>query len=110
MATTSVLITFIGPEGAGFADYMPGALAFHLRPGARALILQARGGLDVVAALASGASHVTAVEPSEFAVEAIPLADPRAQFVVEDARSFVRRSRETFDVVQLAIVLHPIAR
>lgn len=96
-------IPFIGAEGAGFADYMPGALAFRLRPGARALILQVRGGLDVIAALASGASHVTAVEPNEIALEAIPLADPRAQFVVEDARSFVRRSRETFDVVQLAL-------
>jgi spermidine synthase len=102
-------ITLAGPEGAGFADYMPGAVAFHLRPGARVLILQARGGLDVIAARACGASHVTAVEPNEIAVEAmslaeaIPLADPRAQFVVEDARSFVRRSRETFDVVQLAL-------
>ena len=96
-------LTFIGADGAGFADYMPGALAYRLRPGSHALILEARGGLDVLAALASGADRVTAVEPNEIAVEATQIADPRAQFVVEDARSFIRRSRETFDVVQLAL-------
>jgi len=98
-------VTFIGAEGAGFADYMPGALAYRLRPSAHALILQARGGLDVVAALASGASRVIAVEPNEIAVEATHITDPRVQLVVEDARSFIaqRPSRETFDVVQLAL-------
>jgi hypothetical protein len=98
-------ITFVGADGAGFADYMPGALAYQLRPGARALILEARGGLDVIAALASGASRVTAVEPNEIAVEAAQIVDPRVQWVVEDARSFVaqRDSREMFEVVQLAL-------
>ncbi len=98
-------ITFVGAEGAEFADYMPGALAYQLRPGAHALILEARGGLDVMAALASGASRVTAVEPNEIAVEAAQIADPRARWVVEDARSFVarRESRETFEVIQLAL-------
>ncbi len=98
-------ITFIGAEGAEFAGYMPGALAYQLRPGAHALILEARGGLDVMAALASGAFRVTAVEPNEIAVEAAQMADPRVQWVIEDARSFVARrdSRETFEVVQLAL-------
>jgi hypothetical protein len=86
-------------ESAGFADYLPGA---------RALVLESRGGLDVVSALASGASRVIAVEPNEIAVEAVQRetefgADPRARFVVEEARSFIRRSRETFDVVQFSL-------
>jgi len=101
-------ITFASPEGAGFADYMPGALAYRLRPGAHALILETRGGLDVIAARACGADHVTAVEPNEIAVEEVRRAtglgaDPLVQFVVEDARSFTQRSREMFDVVQLAL-------
>jgi len=37
-------ITFIGAKGAEFAGYMPAALAYQLRPGAHALILEARGG------------------------------------------------------------------
>jgi hypothetical protein len=101
-------ITLVEKANVGFADYMPGALAYRLEPGARALILEARGGLDVIAALAGGARHVTAVEPNEIAVEAVRRAtqldsDPRVRFVVEDARSFTRRSRETFDVVQLSL-------
>jgi hypothetical protein len=83
-------------------------LAYRLRPGARALVLESRGGLDVVSALASGASRVVAVEPNKIAVEAVQRetefgADPRARFVVEEARSFIRRSRETFDVVQFSL-------
>jgi len=101
-------ITFVGKDDAGFAGYMPGALAYRLRAGADVLILQARGGLDVLVALANGARHVTAVEPNEIAVEAVRNAtrfdaDPRVQFVTDDARSFLRRSRETFDVVQLSL-------
>ena len=91
-----------------FAGYMPGALAYRVRPGARALILEARGGLDVVVARASGASDVTAVEPNEIAVDAVqrasPLgADPRVHFIIEEARSLVRRTDQTFDVVQLSL-------
>jgi len=101
-------ITLVTTEGAGFADYMPGALAYRLRPGAHALILEARGGLDVNVALANGASHVMAVEPNEIAVKTAQRMttlgnDLRAQFAIEDARSFVRRSREMFDVVQLSL-------
>jgi len=102
-------VTFVASgESADFADYLPGALAYRLRPGAHALVLESRGGLDVVSALAGGASRVVAVEPNEIAVEVVQRetefgADPRARFVVEEARSFIRRSRETFDVVQLSL-------
>ncbi len=101
-------ITFAASQEAGWADYMPGALAYRLRPGAATLILEARGGLDVSVAVAGRASHVTAVEPNEIAVEAVRQATrldsgSRAQFVIEDARSFIRRSRETFDVIQLSL-------
>jgi hypothetical protein len=101
-------ITFAASQGAGFADFMPGALAFRLRPGARTLVLEARGGLDAVVALASGASHVTVVEPSEIAVEAVSRAtqleaDPRVRIVVQDGRGFAGRTHATFDVVQLSL-------
>ena len=101
-------ITFALSGDTSFADYMPAALAFRLRPGARALILEARGGQDVIAALANGARHVTAVEPNEIAVDAVQRAalfgaDPRVRLIVEEVRSYVCRSRETFDVVQLSL-------
>jgi hypothetical protein len=53
---------------------------------------------------------VSAVESNEIAIEAVRSAtklntDPRVQFAVEDARSFVARgrSRETFDIIQLSL-------
>ena len=103
-------VTLVTMEGTSFADYMAGALAYRLRPGARALILESRGGLDMIVARACGADSVVAVEPNEIAVEAAQHAapfgdDPRVQFAVEEARSFAarERSRETFDVVQLSL-------
>ena len=101
-------ITYSTPNTQGFANYMPGSVAYCLRPGASALILGTRGGLDVVAALANGAAHVTAVEPSVIAVDAADDAtslpdDPRVQYIVEDTRAFVQRSTGSFDIVQLAL-------
>ena len=101
-------VTYLTPETAGFAEYLPGAVAHRLRPNATTLVLGARGGLDVVAALANGAARVTAVESNEIAVEAVhdatgELDDPRVQYVVEDSRAFVQRTVDTFDIVQLAL-------
>jgi hypothetical protein len=104
-------ITYADAGTAEFAGYMPGSLPYLLQPTARALVLGTRGGLDVVVALASGAGDVTAVEPSEIAVEAVKLAtdlddNSKVRFVIDEPRSFVRRSGQTFDVVQLALT-HP---
>ncbi len=95
-----------------FADYMPGAIAFRLRPQADALILEPRGGLDVFISLALGARRVTAVEINPLIVEAAgPIYTvPRVQVVVESDRSYLRRSRESYDVVvfSLANSYHPV--
>jgi len=101
-------LTVTGPGTWDFAGYMPGSLAYRLRPGARALILEARGGSDVGVALANQASQVTAVEPNAMAVEAVrevtPLdMDVRVHWIADDARSFVRRSQDQFDVIQLSL-------
>lgn len=100
-------ITYTEVQAAGFAPYMPAALAYQLRPGAEALILGARGGLDVLVALATGAADVTAVEPNEIAIDAVRRAGVfdgvRVHFVIEESRAFVRRSEQTFDVIQLPL-------
>jgi hypothetical protein len=101
-----------GKEWAGFADNLPVALPYRLRPGGRALILEPRGGLDLLVALQEGASEVTAVESLPAAVAAARAVtgsgqnvydDPRVTVIVEHGRSYVRRSRERFDVVQVSL-------
>lgn len=95
-----------------WADYLPAAAAFRLRPDANALVLEPRGGLDVTAALALGARRVTAVEMNPLIVEAAGAVyrDPRVQVAQETDRSYTRRSSETFDVVVLSLVsgYHPV--
>lgn len=94
-----------------FADYLPSAIAFQLRPQAGALILEPRGGLDVLTALTLGARDVTAVEVNPLIVEAAPVyADPRVRVVIESDRSYLRRASERYDVILLSLAssYHPV--
>jgi hypothetical protein len=99
-------------QALGFAAYMPGAVAFELRPQAEALVLEPRGGLDIVVALALGAGEVTAVEVNPLVVEAAgpTYADRRVRTVVEASRSYLRRGTEAFDVIVLSLTssYHPV--
>ena len=77
-----------------FTAYLPVALPYQLRPGGRALVLEPRGGLDVGVALSQGAASVVAVESNPLLVEAAGgvYNDERVQVVVEEGRSYARRS------------------
>ncbi len=98
--------------GLDFTAYLPSALAFQLHPEANTLILEPRGGLDVLVALSEGARRVTAVEYNPLIVEAAAhvYEDPRVEVVVEANRSYLQRSGESFDVVMLSLVTtyHPV--
>ncbi len=93
--------------------YLPAALPYVLRPGASALIIEPRGGMDILAALYSGASSVLALESNPLVVKAVrelggvcgPVAydDPRATVVTEEPRSYLQRSAERFDVIVLSL-------
>jgi hypothetical protein len=95
-----------------FYTYLPGAIAYRLRPQATALVLEPRGGLDVLTALSLGAGHITAVEANPLIVEAARhnYTDPRLQVVLESDRSYIHRSKEKFDVVALSLAssYHPV--
>lgn len=79
------------------------------------LIIGPGGGRDVLFALAAGATKVTGVEVNPIIANAIMKGaykeasgglylDPRVTVVVDDGRSFVRRSDEKYDVVQASLV------
>jgi hypothetical protein len=78
------------------------------------LVIGPGGGRDVLAALASGAPHVTAVEVNPAVVEAVrgPFADfaghlydrPDVTMAVDDARGYITRSPERYDVIQASLI------
>jgi hypothetical protein len=95
-----------------FTDCLLTALPYRLRPDARALALEPRGGFDVLIALAEGAKMITAVESNPLIVEAVraqgewPASlydDPRVTVVVEEGRAYARRVREQYNVVMLSL-------
>ena len=103
-----------GSERQGLLAHGPG-LPYVLRPGAKTLIIGPGGGYDVARCLASGSHDVTGVEINPIIAttimrERLPELSQRLYFrpevrmAVEDGRSFVRRSREKYQVVQATLV------
>ena len=95
-----------------FTDCLLTALPYRLRPGARTLVLEPRGGFDVLVALAEGAQAVTAVEANPLIVEAVRARgewagdlydDPRVTVALEEGRAYARRVQEQYDVVMLSL-------
>ncbi len=96
----------------GFTAYLPQSAAFLLQPGAQALILEPRGGMDILVALHQGASEVVAVEVNPLVIEAAQLVytQPKVTVYTEDQRSFTRRTAQRFDVILLTLTssFHPV--
>ncbi len=88
-----------------YLDYLPVALPYRLRAGGRALILEPRGGQSVLVALSEGAGPVVAVESNPLLVASAGSVyqDERVEVVSEEARHYVRRSEELYDVIHLAL-------
>lgn len=88
-----------------FTGYLPVALAYRLRPGAQAVVIEPRGGLDVMIALQQGSNSVVALESNPLLVEAAGdiYRDGRVLVVEGLGRSHLRQSAEAFDVIHLAL-------
>jgi spermidine synthase len=95
-----------------FTDCLLTALPYRLRPEPRVLVLEPRGGFDVLVALAEGARAVTAVEANPLIAEAVRAQrewagsvydDPRVTVVLEEGRAYARRAQAKYDVVVLAL-------
>jgi SAM-dependent methyltransferase len=95
--------------------YQGPGLVYTLRPGAKALVIGAGGGWDLARALASGSRDITAVEINPIIATTIMRERfpdlsrrlyfrPEVRVRVEDGRSFVRRTREKYGVIQMTLV------
>jgi hypothetical protein len=101
------------PADGLFLSHLPTALPYLMRPQAHALLIEPRGGLDLLVALNGGASSVVALESNPLVVQAVrqagagcgatPYDDERVAVVSEEARSYLRRSPEHYDIVLLSL-------
>jgi hypothetical protein len=86
----------------------------HLRGDANVLVIGAGGGRDVLSALTFNQRRVTGVEINNNILAAVNRRfgeftghldrDPRVRFVNDEARSWVARSREKFDIIQVSLI------
>lgn len=98
----------------GHLGYDVTNLAYHVRRGARALVIGAGGGRDVLSALTLGATSVVAVEINKDILRTVNGRfgdftghldrDPRVRFVNDEARSYVARSREQYGLIQISLI------
>jgi len=92
------------------------AVAYRLEPpGFSALVIGPGGGRDLASALVFGAGHVDGVEINPIIANDVMrerfrdfsggiYTHPRVRIAVDDGRSFVRGSRDRYDVIQASLV------
>jgi hypothetical protein len=117
-ASTSIMNTdphSWGPEWEKDLMSEPPALANVLRPHGDFAIIGPGGGVDVLRALANGSPNVTGIEINPIIADTVMrgrYADysyhlyqqPEVHIHVTDGRSFVRNSRQQYDVIQMTLV------
>lgn len=101
-------------EEVAFLRYDLPSLVYHLVDEPAVMVIGPGGGRDVLAALASGATHVTAVEVNPAVVEAVrgPFAEyaggvyqrPDVTVEVSDARGYIARSPQRYDIIQASLI------
>jgi len=93
----------------------PPSVANILRPRGDYAIIGPGGGVDVVRAVANGSPNVTGIEINSIIADTV-MRDryagytfglynlPQVHIVVSDGRSFIRSSRDRFDVIEMTLV------
>ena len=102
------------PDDLDYLKYDVTNIAHEVRPGGRVLVIGAGGGRDVLSALAFGQTAVTAVEINGAILRAVNGVfgrftgnldrNPRVKFVHDEARSYIARSSETYDIIQSSLI------
>ncbi len=97
-----------------FLRYDLTSFVYHLIDRPETLVIVPGGGRDVLAALATDAPHVTAVEVNPAVIQAVrgPLRDfagdiygrSDVSVVIADARGYIDRSPERYDVIQASLI------
>jgi hypothetical protein len=92
------------------------SLAYHLKQNPEVLIIGPGGGYDVTTALVFGAPSITAVEINPIIAQDVMSSEPFRSYsgdvyrqpgvrlVVDEGRSFIRRSDDRYDILQATMV------
>jgi hypothetical protein len=114
VAAGTVLTKAASPEELEHLAYDVTNIGYYLRPTGRALVVGVGGGRDILSALRFGAQSVVGVEINTNILETLNGRfgdftghldrDPRVTFVNDEARSYIARQRETFDMIQISLI------
>ncbi len=102
------------PAESEHLEYDVTNIGYYLRPKGSALVVGVGGGRDVLSALHFGATKVTGVEINTNILDTLNGRfgdftghldrNPRVRFVNDEARSFIARNDERFDVIQISLI------
>lgn len=102
------------PADAEYLKYDMVNLAYHIRKGASTCIIGLGGGKDAACAVGFGQKSILGIEVNPIFINDLlkgklkdfaNLADrPEIRFVVDDARSYLARSREKFGLIQMSLI------
>jgi hypothetical protein len=89
-------------------------LAHYIRPDSKVLVIGVGGGRDILSALAFKQKSVTGIEMNDAIVSAVNEKfgdftghldrNPRVRFVSDEARSWIARQPNKFDIIQLSLI------
>jgi SAM-dependent methyltransferase len=114
-AATSMFRFEGDPATARYLAYDVTNLAYEIRNTGRAAVIGVGGGRDILSAWVFGFRDVTGVELNPIFIDLITRNEhfrdfanlaslPGIRFVVDEARSWFARSRESFDLVQMSMI------
>ncbi len=89
-------------------------LAYHLKPDAKVLVIGSGGGRDILSGLVFGANSLLGVDINENIIDAVNRQfgdftghldrNPKVNFVNDEARSYIARSKDKFDLIQISLI------
>jgi hypothetical protein len=112
MAGTAITLWDGRPESLAWTRYDVTAVPYHLRRG-RAAIIGVGGGRDVLTAIAAGSTAITGIEINALMLELLReryrdfarvAAFPGVTLVHDEARAYLTRTADRYDVLQMSLI------
>jgi hypothetical protein len=89
-------------------------VAHYISPNSKVLVIGTGGGRDILSALVFNQKSVLGVEINQQIIDAVNIRfgnftghldrDPRVKFINDEARSYIARSSDQFDIIQVSLI------